>query len=69
MYEFHYDSIRNKHGKKYNQAINTEVVYEDLSKDKNIFYYGNYSAKSKYNGNSKILVVRKYMKQFSWYSN
>ena len=42
--------------------MNTEVVYEDLSKDKNIFYYSNYSAKSKYNGNSKILVVRQNMK-------
>ena len=45
MCEFHSDSIKNKHGKKYNYEIKTEDVYEDFSKDKNMFCHSNCSAK------------------------
>ena len=39
--------------------INTEDVYQDFSKDKEIFDFSNYSAKSKYYDYSIKLVVGK----------
>ena len=40
--------------------IKIEVVYEDFSEDKEIFFIGgNYSTKSKYYDDSNKLVVRK----------
>ena len=66
MYEFHYDYIKNKCGKllftdpnslKY--EIITEDVFEDFSKDKEMFDFSNYSTKPKYYDNSNKLVVGK----------
>ena len=66
MYEFHYDYIKNKYGKllftdpnslKY--EIKTEDVFEDFSKDKEMFDFSNYSTKPKYYDNSNKLVVGK----------
>ena len=37
--------------------IKTEDVYEDFSSSKEMFYFNNYSAKSKYFDNSKQLVI------------
>ena len=39
--------------------IKTEDVYEDCSKDKELFHFSNYSAASKYYDDSKKLVVSK----------
>ena len=39
--------------------IKTEDAYEDLSKDKEMFHFSNYSSKSKYYDNSNKLVVGK----------
>ena len=39
--------------------IKTEDVYEDFSSDKEIFYFSNYSTKSKYYDNSNKLVIGK----------
>ena len=39
--------------------IKTEDVYEDFSSSKEMFYFNNYSAKSKYFDNSKQLVIWK----------
>ena len=39
--------------------IKTEDVFEDFSKDKEIFDFSNYSAKSKYYDDSNKLVVDK----------
>ena len=39
--------------------LKTEDVYEDFSKDKEIFDFSNYSAKSKYYDDSNKLVVGK----------
>ena len=39
--------------------IKTEDVYEDFSNDKEMFDFGNYSAKSKYYDHSNKLVVGK----------
>ena len=39
--------------------IKTEDVYEDFSKDKEMFDFNNYSAKSKYYDDSNKLVVCK----------
>ena len=69
MYEFHYDYIKNKCGKKSRllftdtdslmHEIKTEDVYEDFSNDKEIFDVSNYSTKSKYYDDSNKLVVGK----------
>ena len=42
--------------------IKTEDVFEDFSKDKEIFDFSNYSAKSKYYDDSNILVIDKMKK-------
>ena len=39
--------------------IKIEDIYEDFSKDKEIFDFNNYSAESKYYDDSKKLVVEK----------
>ena len=39
--------------------IKTEYVYEHLSKNKEMLYFNNYSAKSKYYDDSNKLVVGK----------
>ena len=69
MYKFHYDYIKNKYGNNsrllFTDAdslmyeIKSEDVYEDFSKDKEMFDFSNYSAESKYYDDSNILVVGK----------
>ena len=69
MYEFHYDFIKNKYGKKSRllftdtdslmYEIKTDDVYEDFSNDKEMFDFSNYSTKSKYYDNSNKLVIGK----------
>ena len=69
MYEFHYDYIENKYGNNSRllftdtdslmYEIKTEDVYEDFSKDKEMFDLSNYSIKSKYYSDSNKLVVGK----------
>ena len=39
--------------------IKNKDVYQDFSNDKEMFDFGNYSTKSKYYDNSKILMVGK----------
>ena len=67
--ESHYDYIKNKHGSK-SRLLFTDIdslmykikmidVYEDFSKDREIFYFSNYSIKSKYYDNSNKLVAGK----------
>ena len=69
MYGFHYDLVKNKYSKDSRllftdtdnlmYEIETEDVYEDFSKDKEMFDFSNFSAKSKYYDNSnKIIVVK-----------
>ena len=58
MYEFHFDYIKNKYGSKsrlsftdtdsFMYEIQIENVYGDFSKNKEMFDFSNYSAKSKY---------------------
>ena len=68
-YELHYEYIKNKFG---NNArlllintdslmyeIKTEDFYDDFSKDREIFDFSNYSAKSNYYDDSNKLFVRK----------
>ena len=67
MYEFHCDYIQNKYGNNSRllftdndslmYEVKTEDVYEDFSKDKEIFESSNYSAKLRYYDNSNKLVV------------
>ena len=69
MYEFHFDYIKNKYSNSSRllftdtdnlmYKIKTEEVYEDFSKDKEMFEFSNYSTKSKYYYDSKQLVVGK----------
>ena len=69
MYEFYFDYIRNKNGNKlrllftdtdsFIYKIKTEDVYEDFSKDKEMFDFSNYSANSKYYDDSNRSVVGK----------
>ena len=69
MYGFHYDYIKNKYGNTLRllftetdsvmHKIETEVVYEGFSKDKEIFDFSNYSNKSSYYDGSNKLVVGK----------
>ena len=67
MYEFHYDYIKNKYGNNSRllftdtdslmYEITTEDVYEDFSKDKEMFDFSNYSTKSKqYDKSNKLMV-------------
>ena len=58
MHDFHYDYLKNKYDNKSRllltdtdilmYEIKTEDVYKDFSKDKEMFDFSNYSAKSKY---------------------
>ena len=67
MYEFHCDYIRNKYDNDSGllftdndslmYEVKTEDVYEDFSKDKEIFESSNYSAKLRYYDDSNKLVV------------
>ena len=69
MNEFHYKSIKNKYDNnsrllfpdtdslKY--EIKTEDVHADFSKDKEMFYFSNYSAESKYYDDLNKLVAVK----------
>ena len=69
MYEFHYDYSKNKYGNNSRllftdteslmYEIKTEGVYKDLSNDKEIFDFSNYSAQSKYYDNSNKLLAGK----------
>ena len=69
MYEFHYDYIKNKYGNSSKllftdidslmYGIKTEDVYENFSKDKEMFDFSYYSTGSKYHNDSNKLVVRK----------
>ena len=69
MYEFHYDYIKIKYGNNSKllitdtdslmYEIKTEDVYEDLSNNKEMFDFSNYSTKSEYHNNSNKLVVGK----------
>ena len=69
MYEFHYDYIKNKYDNKskllftYTDSlvyeIKTEDVYEDFSRNKEMFRFSNYSANSKYYDDSNKLVIGK----------
>ena len=55
MYEFHYDYIKNKYGSNSRllftdtdslmYVIKTEDIFQDFSKDKEMFDFSNYSAK------------------------
>ena len=54
MYELNYDYIKNEYR---HNSIKTEDIFEDFSKDKEIFDLRNYSTKSKYYDNSNKLVV------------
>ena len=69
MHEFHYDYIKDKYGSNsrllftdtdsliYEALI--ENIYEDFSKDKEMFDFSNYSAKSKYFNDSNRVVGNK----------
>ena len=58
MYELHYHYIKNKYANNSRllftdtdslmYEMKTEDVYEDFSKDKDMFDFSNYTAKSKY---------------------
>ena len=67
MYEFHYHYIKNRYGNKLKLLwTDTDIsmyeikigdVYEDFSKNKEMFGFRNYSTGSKYYGNSNKSVV------------
>ena len=67
MSEFHYDYIKHKYGKNSRllftdtdslmYEIKPEDVYEDFSKNKEMFDFSNYSPKSKYYDDSNKVVV------------
>ena len=69
MYKFHYDYIKIKYGNNSRlfftdtdslmYEMKMEDVYEDFSKDREMFDFGNYSAESKYYDDSNKLVVGK----------
>ena len=69
MYEFHYNYIKNKYGNNTRllftdtdslmYEIKAEDVFDDFSKDKEMFNFSNYSAESKYYDDSNKLVVGK----------
>ena len=66
MYQFHYDFIKNKYGNNSRllftdteslmYEIKIEDVWRDFSKDKEMFYFSNYSAKSEYYNSNKLLA-------------
>ena len=63
MYKSHYDYIKNKYSNNSRllfidndsliYKIKTKDVYEDFSKDKEMFDFSNYSAESKYYDSNK----------------
>ena len=69
MDEFYYDYIKNKFGNKSRllftdtfsliYEVKTEDFYKDFRKDKGMFDFSYYSAKSKYYDDSDKLVVSK----------
>ena len=69
MYKFHYDNMKNKCGinslllftetDNSMYKIKSEDVYEDFSKDKEMFNFSIYSTKSKYYDDSNKWVVGK----------
>ena len=69
MYDFHCDYIKNKYGinsrlvftdfESLMYKIKTEDIYQDFSKDKGMFDFSNYSAKSMYYDDSNRLVFGK----------
>ena len=73
MYEFHYDLFKSKYGNNWRllfadtdslmYEIKTEDVYENFSKDKEMFNFSNYSAKSKYDDSNKLVLGKMKMKQ------
>ena len=66
MYKFHYAYPKDKYGNNSRlfftntdslmNEIETEDVYEDFGKDKQMFDFSNYSAKSKYYDSKKLVV-------------
>ena len=74
-YKFHYDYIRNNYGNNSRllftatyslvYKIKTKDVYEDVSKDKEMFDFSNYSPKSKYFTDSSKLVAGKMKDELS----
>ena len=79
MYEFYYDYIKNKYGNNSrllftdtgNDSLMYEIkiddVYEDFSKDKEMFDFSGYSVNSKYYADSNELVVGKMKDQIKWF--
>ena len=69
MYEFHYDYIKNRYDNKSKllftdtdslmYEIKTEDAYEDVSSNKEMFNFSNYSTKSKHCDNSNKVVIGK----------
>ena len=65
MYEFHYDYIKNKYANNSRllftdtYGLMYEIKTEDISKDKEMFHFSNFSSKSNYYGDSRKLVVGK----------
>ena len=68
MYKFHFDYTKNQYGSNSRLLFTdtdslmfevTEDVYEDFSKDKDMFDFSNYSAESKHYDDSDKLVVDK----------
>ena len=69
MYKFHYEYIKNKYGNNSRLLFigtdslmfetKTNDTYEDLSKDKEMFDFSNYSSKWKYYDNSNKMIVAK----------
>ena len=67
IYSFYYDYIKNNYGNKSRLSftdtdslkyeIKTKDVYEDFSKNKEMFDFNNYSAESKYFNDSNKLFV------------
>ena len=74
-YKFHYDYIINKYGNNSRllftatdslvYKIKTKDVYKDVSKDKEMFDFSNYSPKSKYFDDSNKLVASKMKDELS----
>ena len=75
MYEFHYDYIKSKQTNKsrlfftdtesLTYVIETENVYDDFIKNKEMFDFRNYDAKSKYYDDSNTLVLIKVKDEIS----
>ena len=69
MSNFQYDYIKNKYSNSSRllltdtdslmHEIKTKDVYEDFSKDKEMFHFSNYSVKSKYYHDPNKLIVGK----------